>query len=727
MKNLLAALALCLWLTPVICRAEEPVWEIESLSAQNEFVYDLRTGSAVGTNGVIVKFGGAVMTADRIDVDQKTGQAVADGNVHIQREDQVWVGDHINYNFKTRVMQTEQFRTGKPLLFASGRSLNGNDAANVYQAGDSLVTMDDYSKPGIKIRTRKIKIVPGKYFEARNALLYLGDVPVFYLPYYRRNLGEHANNFNVTPGWRSRFGPFLLGSYTWYWQEELDGALHLDYRVNRGVGAGPDVNYHLGRWGDGSIRYYYLHDQDPNLDNLSGQNIPADRQRVYFSHLAEPYTNLTIRSQVRYLSDPNLDRDFFESQYRRNPQPSTYAEINKFWDNFSFDAYAQPRINNFYETIERLPDLRLTGYRQQLWNTPIYYQSESSFAYLRHRYALTNGIPTGLDYSAARADTYHELLLPYTLFGWLNLTPRMGGRFTYYTDDTGPGGVHSRQSRAMLDTGMELSFKSSRTWPGVKSKTLDLDGLRHLIEPSANYVYSPNPSRRPPLLPQFDYMIPSLRLRPIDFPEMNSIDAIDGQNTIRLGLRNKLQTKRAGQVTTLLNWEIFTDWRLDGRTNQTRFSNVYSDIAFSPRNWITFESEVQYDVDRGIVPLAYHTLTLAPNDVWSWSLTHRYLRDDATFGVGNNLIGSSFFYRLNENWGVQFAHYFEARDGRMDEQYYTLYRDFRSWTSALTFRAREPRAGREDFTIALTFSLKGRPRYGVGADIARPLALLGNN
>ena len=39
--------------------------------------------------------------------------------------------------------------------------------------------------------------------------------------------------------------------------------LHVDYRERRGPGAGPDLNYHLGPWGDGTFKYYYMHDQDP--------------------------------------------------------------------------------------------------------------------------------------------------------------------------------------------------------------------------------------------------------------------------------------------------------------------------------------------------------------------------------------------------------------------------------------------------------------------------------
>ena len=50
-----------------------------------------------------------------------TGEVVADGAVRIQRDEQIWVGEHIRYNFKTRQMEAEQFRTGKPPVFAAGQ------------------------------------------------------------------------------------------------------------------------------------------------------------------------------------------------------------------------------------------------------------------------------------------------------------------------------------------------------------------------------------------------------------------------------------------------------------------------------------------------------------------------------------------------------------------------------------------------------------------------------
>ena len=83
------------------------------------------------------------------------------------------------------------------------------------------------------------------------------------------------------------------------------------------------------------------------------------------------------------------------------------------------------------------------------------------------------------------------------------------------------------------------------------------------------------------------------------------------------------------------------------------------------------------------------------------------------------------FFKLNENYAFRATHRFEAADGRLEEQAYSIYRDFRSWTAALTFRVRENTTGPKDVGVAFTFSLKAFPRFGLGADVARPYFLLG--
>ncbi len=714
-------------------RPAENAWIIESLRGeQGEWVYDFNTKIAIATDGVLVQYGGAVLTAEQASINEATGEVIADGHVRIQQGDQLWASEHIRYNFYTHQMVAEQFRTGQTPIFAAGGELHGDWTNKVYVARNTMVTSDDVSKPAFKIRARRIKIIPGRRIEATHAVLYVGEVPVFYFPWYSRNLGENANNWNVMPGYRSLFGPYILGTYNWHLNQQLDGNLHLDYRERRGPGVGPDLNYHLGRWGDGTLSYYYTHDQEPEIDNL-GVPISEDRQRLYFSYQANPATNLYVKSLVRYESDLAVVRDFFEGEYRRDPQPNSFFDVNKFWQNFSVDAQVQPQVNNFLETVERLPDIRITGYRQEIGATPLYYESESSAGYYRRAFAENAGfygpLP-GLDYEAGRADTFHQVLLPETLFGWLNVTPRAGGRFTYYSEASGPGAITEEQYREVFNTGAEVSFKASRLWRGAESDLLEINGLRHIVEPSANYVFVPSPSVRPPDLPQFDYELPSLPLLPITFPEYNAIDSIDSQNVIRWGLRNRLQTKRKGQISDVVNWDIFTDWRLKPNAEQTTFSDVYSDLVLRPRSWLSLESITRYDTENGEWRMSYTTITLSPNEVWSWRIGHYYLRNDprpsplAIHG-GNDIFTSAFLYRLNENWGFGMHHYYDLRLSRMQEQAYTVYRDLRSWTAALTFLIRDNPFGPEDYTVAFTFSLKAFPRFRLGSEAAGPYSLLG--
>jgi len=725
-------------MVPAIVSAQEQSgWILESLdkvlpgTSPGSWVYDFATETSSGTNGVFLSYGDTVLTADSVTVNQQTGEAMADGNVRIEQAGQIWLGDHIDYNFKTRQMRTEQFRTGHPPVFASAESLSGDISNKVYYAQEAHVTTDDVNRPAYYIRSAHIRIVPGKYIEAWNGVLYLKGVPCFYFPYYRRNLGARSDNFNFLPGYRTQFGPYLLTTYTWYLNDTVDGDVRADYRERRGFAGGPDLNLHLGQWGDPVIKYYYLHDLAPNLyTNLPvNQPIPRDRQRFYFGWQATPATNLNLKAVANYQSDPLVLHDFFEGIYTEDPQPPTFAEANKYWDNWSLSALTTPRVNDFFDQVERIPDIKLTGWRQQVLDTPIYYESESSAGYYRKMLAETNALfggtnGPGYDYSAARADTYHQLVLPQTFFGWLNVMPRVGGRFTYYSHETGPGATNNEAYRTVFNTGLDTSFKASQLWAGATNSLFQVDGLRHIIEPSASYAFIPHPSVAPQQLPQFDTESPSPLLLPIQLPDYNDIDSIDSENVIRFGLRNTLQTKRPDGLENLVDWNVLLDWRLHPNPGQQTFNDLYSDLTFRPRSWLTFQSQTRYDINNGYFNLAYHQVTFTPNEWWSWSLAHDYSRGGFVDN-GDNLISSSMFFRLNDNWGFRTEHDFNAYDGQLQDQMYTVYRDLRFWTGALTFRVTDNQGSPVDYTIAFSFSIKAHPKYGVGADAVAPYDLVG--
>lgn len=710
-------------------RGAEPILEGESLSPASPFEFDFQNQTMVATNGAMVTYrdeDGAetVLSANFISFSQTKGDAIADGSVTLRQDKLVWMSDHLEYNFFSRRIQGAQFRVGTTPYYATGINLNVDKSNQVYVASNGYLTADDVASPFLKIRAKKLRLIPGKAIQAHNAVLYMGRIPIMYFPYYSRSLGPHQSYLRLAPGYRSLYGPYILSQYQWRIDEHFGLGMEADYRQKRGLGFGPQVRYDFEHLGQGQVKFYYTHDDKPGIDP-QGKPIDPARHRISFDHQALIRTNLTFKVAIHEQADPYMIRDFFESEYRKDVQPKSFVEISQFWRNFGLNVFAQPRVNTFYETVERLPEVKLTGVRQKLGASPFYYDSESSLGYYRHEYAdnFTNS------FDAFRADTYQQLLFHQTYGGWLNVTPRVGGRFTHYSKTDSRNYTLDEQDRWVFNTGAEFSTKFTRTWKGIKNQFWDVDGLRHIVEPSANYVFVPEPDKRPPDLPQFDSLLNSYRLLPIDYPDFNSIDSIDARNVMRLGLRNALQTKREDEVDSFINWALYTDWRLERQPGQATFSDFYSDLDFKPRKWLILTSETRFDLPHSDLKEANHFLTLQPNHTWSWSIGHRFLQDDPALGsdytLGNNLIINRVYYRFNENWAARASQHYEARDGKLEEQYYTLYRDLRSWTAALTFRWRDNRVGADDFTVGVTFSLKAFPLYSLDSDRENPSLLLG--
>ena len=191
---------------------DDAVWEIESLEP-GDFDYNLNEGRVVLNDRFRITFKepgeSAFVIADKGQLNQKTGEVFAEGNVSLQSEDRVFTSDRLFYNFRTRSMQTDNFRAGQAPFFVEGTNIKGDATKNEYSAEDVWLTTDDRSDPLLKIRTRSLSISPGEFIEARGATLYAGNVPVFYFPYYRRRLDQPPNHWSITPGYRSRYGMFF--------------------------------------------------------------------------------------------------------------------------------------------------------------------------------------------------------------------------------------------------------------------------------------------------------------------------------------------------------------------------------------------------------------------------------------------------------------------------------------------------------------------------------------
>ena len=112
-----------------------------------------------------------------------------------------------------------------------------------------------------------------------------------------------------------------------------------------------------------------------------------------------------------------------------NTVPENYGVVTHSDPRYTLTLSVIPRLNDFYDTVNRLPELALEIPQFRVPETPLFYDSESSVAYLERTF------PDGSseeDYDAFRFDSDHRLSYPTRHADFLNVIPRVGYRATFY-------------------------------------------------------------------------------------------------------------------------------------------------------------------------------------------------------------------------------------------------------------------------------------------------------
>src|SRR5580704_8621822 len=115
MRKFPAIALLLFWAMVCISRAEESSPELIQGIDQvipggpvGNIGYDFTTDTVTGTN-IFIQHGDITLMADQATYDRQNGEVVADGHVRIQQGTQMWIGNHVTYNIKTRLMGTGPF------------------------------------------------------------------------------------------------------------------------------------------------------------------------------------------------------------------------------------------------------------------------------------------------------------------------------------------------------------------------------------------------------------------------------------------------------------------------------------------------------------------------------------------------------------------------------------------------------------------------------------------
>lgn len=679
------------------------------IDAKNKYA---EGGVAIATDDVSIFYENVQIFCDYAEYNSDTRDILLRGRVRIYRNDLIFSGERAVYNMETKTLRASDFSgTTSPFLFAADTI--STIGPNAYNIRKGIMTTHDSADPDYHFQAKTMRVYPDDRVIFKHVTLRLGKIPVFWYPYLYQSLREDMA-FTMAPGYSSVWGAYLLTNYTFPLSEKASGSLHFDLRADRGVGVGFDSDFRFGKddrsWGN--FRSYYAHDTgtDINTTSLAREQIDVDRYRLSFQSRTYFTDDVYANVDINKLSDSLFMEDFFRAEFITNPQPDNYVSLTKWNENYTITGIARAQINDFQPTTERLPEVVWDIKRQEIKNTGFFYSGETGFARLKNKYTDDSIFP---NYEVNRFDTLHQIFYPKIFGGWLTVTPRIGFRGTYYDKtQTSDGDTGGSEFRSLIIGGIESSFKISKAYEQVQSRALGLDGLRHVIQPYLNLSLVSDPGTDPDSIPQFDTRLPSTQLASLNFPQFNSIDAIDQWSVLRLGVRNRLQTRRNDFTFNWLELDTYFDINFDNPYDDTDFSNFFNRLRFRPVPWTYLTIDAQLPLfDDGFTEVNSQLSYMATDDI-ELNIGHRFL-EDSPFFQDSSFITFGGYWRINENWGVSMRQEYEMDDSTLETQRYAIHRDLTSWVASLGAIIRDNRGGEEEFGLLLTFTLKDFPQLNL--------------
>jgi LPS-assembly protein len=701
------------------------------ITSTGETTYE--NGLATARDNVVIHIGNTDIYADYAQYNSTTHDVELRGHVRIYRDTSLYIAENGVYNTETKKIKALNSRTESQPYFLTGQHVT-SISENGYLIKDGTFTTHDSPKADFHLHARTIRVYENDRVIFQYVTAYVGNVPVFWWPYLYQSLNE-AFSFTVSPAYLSSWGPSLLTQVTFPITDDITGRFRLDYRGRRGLALGFDSTIDYFNDSQARLKTYYLQDQNPNLNetNIPRKDVPTGRYRVSLADTTNFTDDIYGLTNLTKLSDQYVMQDFYQGEFRVDPVPDNVIAVAKTDPFYTITGIERFQANEFFTTTERQPEVVLDVKRHALFGGPIFYEGETGFSNLRLQFPQDSGFE---NYGTYRFDTFHQLLYPNTYFGWLSIVPRVGYRGTYYgkTWDLGstifvppsnplepnfilppptlanPVKFDGDTFRSVFDTGAEASFKMSRKWEDVQSRTFGLDGLMHVIQPFTDFSYVKEDGPDPTAILGFDRFQPSTQPRALDFPQFTTIDSIADWTVWRVGVRNRLETRRDDRTMTWLELDSFVDVQFVNPYQPTDYSNLVNNLRFTPLPWVSFSVNSQLPAfDKGftevdtvanVQPMANLQLTVA----------HRYLNGNPFF-QDSSLFVVGGYYRINDNWSVGVQEQYEGETGLLEQQRYSIYRDLSSWVASFGGIIRDNN-GSKEYGLLFTITLKAFPKFG---------------
>jgi hypothetical protein len=645
----------------------------------------------VGTGNISIDYEDVKLTCKQVTVYLDTREAIAEGDVKITQKDSYLTGDKINYNFDKRTGRAiDAYVNYVPFYGKSQDVEKVSDTQTNIERG--YVTTCDFEKPHYRIQARQVKIYAEDKVIAKHILFFVGNVPIMYLPYYVQPLKDYSSGITTMAGHDSSWGYYALNSMKFDYGDLFKGRWRLDYRTKNGIAAGVDDNYKLPGAGEGAVRFYFADEDNPYLSYEPEDEHDA-KYRVQVRHKWQVNDDTLFTLELNKVRDDNFIKYYFLKEWEEQQQPDNYLSFVTTKADYTTTFLARVRLDKYYDVVQRLPeytiDIPQYNIKYNGGNSPLYYNMRTSSVYLQKTFRDNSSIgPMQKDQDVIRLDTYNRLNYPIKLLKALNTTPYAAVRQTYYSRNAlGRTNI----TRGVFSAGVDNSIKFYKVYD-INTNALDLNinKLRHIVTPIANYYYTHQPTVSPGTLMQFD-----------------EIDSIRGSNGFILSIENKIQTKRDGVSVDLVDFILATDYQFkvdqditpafaNADYNKQKFKSVDMQLELTPYPWIYSLAKMRINTKYAMPEWGSVDFVGGKDVERSLAFGYRYERsfdpaivaDPDTSSNIVNYLTTDLIYRFNEFWKARIYWRANLDKGYIDEQEYTIFRDLHCWTLEFTYDIR---------------------------------------
>ena len=336
---------------------------------------------------VEVEWDGYTLLSDSALVRKGDNEAIVEGNVSLRREGIELKSDRIKVNYVTQRGEAENGD-----LFVAQRNFHVRGkrfiktGSDVYHLERGTFTTCDGDSPSWRFAVSDLDVTVEEYATGRDAVFYVGDIPLFYTPYIlfpvkrERQSGFLFSRF----GNSTKKGFYIDIPYYWAISPSQEVTFDLDAQTKRGAGFGFDYKYLRPHGSKGEVKGYLIYDTQKEW--MRGDI--TLKQQEFLS------PSLTLSSDLRFALDRDFYRDYGEisGDYNRQLLDSTIF-LTKNWAQSSLAVEAR-YVEDLDETItnrgtlQKLPSITFTRTKTPLGTTPLYFGLDANFTNFYQEYGV---------------------------------------------------------------------------------------------------------------------------------------------------------------------------------------------------------------------------------------------------------------------------------------------------------------------------------------------------